>query len=217
MVRWVWVCTTHAARAPTTLRGTAGRILLIMVPLGTVTLVQQLVLHILRAPSATARHDRSWVHDAPCRAAAPPVHSERSADVRRASKWSMRTCRLHVVRGACVCRRRAIGGSEARETGCRRCRASPGNAQHLHFVACEGVELPEVPGRVSVEARAVSWAIGCVLGDRGGDGSSAAAEAVMMVVVGSGSFATNSWSIGILLSMGECQRALVLALGPSAA
>ena len=88
--------------------------------------------------------------------------------------------------GACVCRRRAIGGSEARETGCRRCRASPGNAQHLHFVACEGVELPEVPGRVSVEARAVSWAIGCVLGDRGGDGSSAAAEAVMMWWSGAG-------------------------------
>ena len=182
------------------------------------TLVQQLVLHILRAPSATARDDRSWVHDAPCRAAAPPVHSERSADVRRASECD-RVVHVAVsfACGACVCRRRAIGGSEARVTGCRRCRASPGNAQHLHFVACEGVELPEVPGRVSVEARAVSWAIGCVLGDRGGDGSSAAAEAVMMVVVGSGSFATNSWSIGILLSMGECQRALVLALGPSAA
>ena len=96
MVRWV--CMTHAARAPTTLHGAAGRILLIMVPLGAMTLVQQLVLHILRAPSATARDDRSWVHDAPCRAAAPPVHSERSADVRRASEWSMRTCRLHVVR-----------------------------------------------------------------------------------------------------------------------
>ena len=216
MVRWV--CMTHAARAPTTLHGAAGRILLIMVPLGAMTLVQQLVLHILRAPSATARDDRSWVHDAPCRAAAPPVHSERSADVRRASECD-RVVHVAVsfACGACVCRRRAIGGSEARETGCRRCRASPGNAQHLHFVACEGVELPEVPGRVSVEARAVSWAIGCVLGDRGGDGSSAAAEAVMMVVVGSGSFATNSWSIGILLSMGECQRALVLALGPSAA
>ena len=216
MVRWV--CTTHAARAPTTLHGAAGRILLIMVPLGAMTLVQQLVLHILRAPSATARDDRSWVHDAPCRAAAPPVHSERSADVRRASECD-RVVHVAVsfACGACVCRRRAIGGSEARETGCRRCRASPGNAQHLHFVACEGVELPEVPGRVSVEARAVSRAIGCVLGDRGGDGSSAAAEAVMMVVVGSGSFATNSWSIGILLSMGECQRALVLALGPSAA
>ena len=207
-----------AARAPTTLHGAAGRILLIMVPLGAMTLVQQLVLHILRAPSATARDDRSWVHDAPCRAAAPPVHSERSADVRRASECD-RVVHVAVsfACGACVCRRRAIGGSEARETGCRRCRASPGNAQHLHFVACEGVELPEVPGRVSVEARAVSWAIGCVLGDRGGYGSSAAAEAVMMVVVGSGSFATNSWSIGILLSMGECQRALVLALGPSAA
>jgi hypothetical protein len=213
-----WVCMTHAARAPTTLHGAAGRILLIMVPLGAMTLVQQLVLHILRAPSATARDDRSWVHDAPCRAAAPPVHSERSADVRRASECD-RVVHVAVsfACGACVCRRRAIGGSEARETGCRRCRASPGNAQHLHFVACEGGELPEVPGRVSVEARAVSWAIGCVLGDRGGDGSSAAAEAVMMVVVGSGSFATNSWSIGILLSMGECQRALVLALGPSAA
>ena len=67
------------------------------------------------------------------------------------------------------------------------------------------------------EVRVVSGGNSCVLGDRGGDGSSAAAEAVMMVVVGSGSFATNSWSIGILLSMGECQRALVLALGPSAA
>ena len=165
-----WVCMTHAARAPTTLHGAAGRILLIMVPLGAMTLVQQLVLHILRAPSATARDDRSWVHDAPCRAAAPPVHSERSADVRRASECD-RVVHVAVsfACGACVCRRRAIGGSEARETGCRRCRASPGNAQHLHFVACEGVELPEVPGRVSVEARAVSRAIGCVLGDRGGD------------------------------------------------
>ena len=96
MVRWV--CITHAARAPTTLHGAAGRILLITVPLGAMTLVQQLVLHILRAPSATARDDRSWVHDAPCRAAAPPVHSERSTDVRRATVWSMWTCRLHVVR-----------------------------------------------------------------------------------------------------------------------
>ena len=129
--------------------------------------------------------------------------------------WSLWACRERPVSRSAV--GRAGGGNQARETGRRRCRASPGNAQHLHFVACEGVELPEVPGRVSVEARAVSWAIGCVLGDRGGDGSSAAAEAVMMVVVGSGSFATNSWSIGILLSMGECQRALVLALGPSAA
>ena len=173
-----WVCMTHAARAATTLHGAAGRILLITVPLGAMTLVQQLVLHILRAPSATARDDRSWVHDAPCRAAAPPVHSERSADVRRASECD-RVVHVDVsfACGACVCRRRAIGGSEARETGCRRCRASPGNAQHLHFVACEGVELPEVPGHVSVEARAVSRAIGCVLGDRGGDQSSTMALA----------------------------------------
>ena len=114
----------------------------------------------------------------------------------------------------------AVGGNEARETGCRLGGRSPVSAQGLHFVACQGVEPAEAPGHAVSEVRVVSGGNSCVLGDRGGDGSSAAAEAVMMVVVGSGSFATNSWSswlIGILLSMGECQRALVLALGPSAA
>ena len=118
----------------------------------------------------------------------------------------------------CVCAGGdAVGGNEARETGCRLGGRSPVSAQGLHFVACQGVEPAEAPGHAASEVRVVSGGNSCVLGDRGGDGSSAAAEAVMMVVVGSGSFATNSWSIGILLSMGECQRALVLALGPSAA
>ena len=76
-----WVCMTHAARAPTTLHGAAGRILLIMVPLGAMTLVQQLVLHILRAPSATARDDRSWVHEQLVVHDGPARHRQHVPDV----------------------------------------------------------------------------------------------------------------------------------------
>ena len=211
MVRWV--CMTHAARAPTTLHGAAGRILLIMVPLGAMTLVQQLVLHILRAPSATARDDRSWVHDAPCRAAAPPVHSERSADVRRASECD-RVVHVDVsfACGACVCRRRAIGGSEARETGCRRCRASPGNAQHLHFVACEGVELPEVVGHIEQQRRRL---VGAQVGWSATDAAiSSSTMTLAKSAVGNACRSANSWSICMLLSLVECQQALVLTLRP---
>ena len=57
---------------------------LIMVPLGTVTLVEQPVLHLLGPHQPFPLDDQRWVHDARCPASAPPAHSGWSPHVRRA-------------------------------------------------------------------------------------------------------------------------------------
>ena len=68
----------------TSLCGAAGHFLLIMVPLGTVTLVEQPVLHLLAPHQPFPLDDQRWVHDARCPASAPPAHSGWSPHVRRA-------------------------------------------------------------------------------------------------------------------------------------
>ena len=54
----------------------------IMVPLGTVTLVEQPVLHLLARHQPFPLDDQRWVHDARCPAPAPPAHSGWSPHVR---------------------------------------------------------------------------------------------------------------------------------------
>ena len=124
--------------------------------------------------------------------------------------WSLWACRERPVSRSAV--GRAGGGNQARETGRRRCRASPGNAQHLHFVACEGVELPEVVGHIEQQRRRL---VGAQVGWSATDAAiSSSTMTLAKSAVGNACRSANSWSICMLLSLVECQQALMLTLRP---
>ena len=130
--------------------------------------------------------------------------------VPRTFVWSLWACRERPVSRSAV--GRAGGGNQARDTGRRRSGADPASAQHLHLVAWRGTELSAVAGHIEEQRRRL-W--GHRLGGRRPTRRSARARPHAVKRWSSpSSRATTIWLIGVLLSLVECQQALLLTLRP---